>query len=179
MNASRPPPQEAAMTDIVRYIGQGLTWIAMGLVIAYFSNAPSYTHLAADQALIKLSFVHGANRVGECRRRTAEELAKLAPNMRRPLDCPRERLPVLVELEVDDDLYYRASLTPTGLSSDGPARVYQRFPVPAGRHRIVVKIRDSARSDGFDYTHEGEIELAPAQNFVIDFKEEAGGIILR
>ena len=29
--------------------------------------------------------------------------------------------------------------------------------MPAGRHKIVVKIRDSARTDGFDYLHEGEI----------------------
>ena len=34
-----------------------------------------------------LTFVHGANRKGECRRLTVEEIAKLAPNMRQAQDC--------------------------------------------------------------------------------------------
>jgi hypothetical protein len=47
--------------------------------------------LAPEEALIKLSFVHHGQRVAECRPYTADELAKLAPNMRAPLKCGRER----------------------------------------------------------------------------------------
>ena len=65
---------------------------------------PRYRHLAHDQALLKLSFTHAGQLVHECRRRTPEELAKLPPNMRAPLDCPRERSPVTVELALDGQL---------------------------------------------------------------------------
>ena len=44
-------------------------------------------------AQIRLSFVHGGDRAEPCRRRTREELEKLAPNMRKPLECSRRRLP--------------------------------------------------------------------------------------
>jgi hypothetical protein len=49
-----------------------------------------------------------------------EEIAKLPPNMRRPLDCPRGRRPIYVELDVGHQVSYRASLPPTGIAGDGP-----------------------------------------------------------
>jgi hypothetical protein len=54
----------------------------------------AYRHLASDQALIKLSFTRVGKPVGDCRKLSAEELAKLPPNMRAPTVCPRERSPV-------------------------------------------------------------------------------------
>jgi hypothetical protein len=87
-------------------------------------------------ALIKLSFAHGAQKE-DCRPRTAEELAKLPPNMRRPMVCARERLPVAVELLLDGAPLYQAVLPPTGLAGDGPSRAYQRFAVPPGQHELT------------------------------------------
>ena len=49
--------------------------------------------------------------------------------------------------------------------------------VSAGRHRLVARLRDSDRTEGFDYEHEAEIELAPGQNFVVDFRAVSGGFI--
>ncbi len=48
--------------------------------------------------------------------------------------------------------------------------VYRRFPVKAGRHRIEVRMRDSARTQGFDYEGAFDVTLAPARHFVIDFR---------
>lgn len=165
------------MTRPLPLLGQALAYALFVALLGAFAATPSYTYLEADQALIKLSFSHAAKRVGVCRQLTPEEIAKLPPNMRRTEDCPRERLPLLVELELDGRLATRRLLPPAGLRQDGASAIYQRFPVAAGRHRIVARLRDTDRREGFDHERAVEVELAPGQNYVVDFKVEAGGFL--
>jgi hypothetical protein len=163
----------------LRITGQVAVFIAIFAAVAALADWPRWQQIAAQEAVIKLSFTHGSNRQAECRRRTPEELAKLPANMRKPLDCPRRRGPVYVELDVDGHTIYRASLPPAGISGDGPSRVYQRFVVPAGPHAVAVRMRDSRRSEGFDHSKSGDILLTAAQNFVVDFRPEAQGFVFR
>lgn len=167
------------MAEPLRYIGQGLLYLLFALGIGYFSDRPAYTHFPPDKALIKMSFAHGAKRKEACRRRTPEEIAALPPNMRKPMECSRERLPVVVELMLDGETIYRASLPPTGLAGDGPSRVYERFSVSPARHELVARVRDSDRDAGFDYETRATIELRPQQNLAIEFRAETGGFIFR
>ena len=166
------------MARLLHYGGQAAAYLLLALAIGYFSNRPAYTHFPPDRALIKLSFAHGAKKE-ECRRRTPEELARLAPNMRRPMACSRERLPVTVELLLDGAPLYQAVLPPTGLAGDGPSRAYQRFAVPSGRHELSTRLRDSDRPEGFDYERTAVVELAPGQSLAIDFRPEMGGFVFR
>jgi hypothetical protein len=164
---------------VLQYVGQGLTYAVFAVVLGYFANAPTYTHMAPEKALIKLGVIHGAQPKGECRELTREELAKLAPNMRKPRSCPRERLPVVIELVLDGKTFYRESLPPMGLSKDFPSHAYRRFEVKPGRHRLVMRLRDTSRTEGFDYERTEDIVLAPRQNLSIDFKAATGGFIVR
>jgi hypothetical protein len=161
------------MNITTRYLGQAVLYGAFALAIGYFSTSPAYTHLAPGQALLKLSFSHGAQRVGECRDRSDEELAKLPPNMRIRQDCPRARAPVIVELELDGALLYRESLPPSGLSRDGSASVYRRFVVPAGTHHLAAQLSDNAKGE-FNYHGEKTVTLAPAQVVVVEFRPPGG-----
>lgn len=161
------------------WIGQGLLYALFALVIGVFSTWPTYRHLPADQALIKLSFIHHGKRVAECRTLSPAELAKLPPNMRAPLQCSRERVPVVVELDIDGARMLRLVAAPSGLSRDGASAVYQRLPVTAGKHRIAVRLKDSVGDAGFDYSRDESVTLDPAQVLVIDFDAEKGGITLR
>lgn len=154
---------------------QILAYAAFAVVLGYFAAAPAYVHLDPEKALIKLSFSHAGERKTECRRLSPEEIAKLAPNMRRALDCPRERVPLLVELFLDDELLYRDLLRPSGLARDGTSTAYQRFPAEPGFHHLVVRLRDTRRSEGFDWELASDIHLVPQQNLVVDFRAEAGG----
>ena len=128
-------------SSVVRYAAQALLYAAFMAVIGYFSTSPEYEHLPQDQAVLKLSITHAGARKEACRERSAEELAKLAPNMRASLDCPRERAPLLVEVELDGKLVLRREAQPSGLRRDGNAVVYERIALPAGRHRIVARLR--------------------------------------
>lgn len=161
------------MNTIMRLVGQAVLYGAFVLVIGYFSTSPAYTHLAADQALLKLSFSHGAQRVGDCRERSDAELSKLPPNMRIRQDCPRERAPVIVELELDGVRLHRQVLQPSGLSRDGPASIYRRFVMPAGTHRLSARLSDNAKGE-FNYRGEKTVTLAPAQILVVDFRADGG-----
>jgi hypothetical protein len=167
------------MNKIGIWIGQGLLYAAFALVIGVFSQWPSHQHLAPDKALVKLSFSHQGERLGECVEQTLEELAKLPPNMRAPTRCPRERAPVTVEIDIDGVLAHQQVAQPSGLSRDGASAVYQRLEVTAGQHRIGVRLKDNARSEGFDYTLEQDVTLGPAEILVIDFDPEHKRVTLR
>jgi hypothetical protein len=163
----------------VRLTGQFLVIAALFAGVAALSDWPRYHQMSKDSGVVMLSFVHGADRKGECRRLAPEEIAKLPPNMRRVQDCPRGRRAIYVELDVDGRGAYRSELLPTGIASDGPSRVYQRFVLPAGRHDVTVRMRDTARDAGFDHERSESIELSPDQMLVIDYRSESSSFIFR
>lgn len=167
------------MNRPVVWIGQALSYAAFAGTLALFSSWPMYRHLDADQALIKLSIVHHGQRLEACRENTPEELAKLPPNMRAVTRCARARAPLLVEVDLDGVPVYRQQAPASGLARDGAATLYHRLVTIAGSHRIAVRLRDSARSEGFDYQREAGIKLRPAQILVIDFDPAAREIVLR
>jgi len=158
------------------WISQGLLYALFALGIATFSSWPKYQNLPPDQALIKLSFTHSGKRVADCTQRTPAELAKLPPNMRAPMQCPRERSPVSVEVDLDGAPIFRHVAEPSGLSRDGASTVYQRLQASAGEHRLAVRLKDNARSAGFDYSRSATLTLKPGQVLVIDFDAEKGEI---
>ena len=162
----------------VRAGAQFVVIAALFAAVAMLSDRPLYRQLPPGHGVVTLTFVHGAGRRGDCRRLTSEEIARLPPNMRRVQDCPRERRPVYVELDVDGRAMYRASLPPTGIAGDGPSRVYQKFVLPEGAHDIAVRMRDTA-GEGFDHQDSRRVALAADQNFVIDFHSETGRFIFR
>jgi hypothetical protein len=167
------------MPDGSRYAGQILFYGALMALIGYLSSRPLLSNFPLQSAQIKLSFAHGAERIAECRRLTYQEIAKLPPNERRPNTCGRERLPIRIQVLLDHASIYDAVLEPTGLSSDGPARVYQKFSVPPGRHEITARLRDSRRAEGFDYETHAIVDLKPLQNLAIDFKRDQGAFSFR
>jgi hypothetical protein len=163
-----------------RYIvGQVVAYSAFAVVVAYFSQAPAYVHHNPDNALIRLSVTHAGKKVGECRDRTAEELAKLSPNMRTKQSCGRERSSVTLEMDIDGKAAYAQTAKPAGLSGDGRSRFYDSREIPAGEHRIRVRMSDTGRAEGFDYDVEQKITLAKRQVLVIDFDDEDGKLVFK
>ncbi len=163
----------------LRLAGQFAVIVALFAGVAALSDWPTYRQIPGNSGVMMLTFVHGADRKGECRRLTPDEIAKLPPNMRRVQDCPRIRRPIYVELDVDSRNIYRASLAPTGIAGDGPSRVYQRFVLPAGKHDVAVRMRDTARTEGFDHERQESVELSPDQMFVIDYRPESASFVFR
>ena len=162
-----------------RWSAQAVLYAAFAGVIALCSQWPPYQPLQPDQALLKISFLHHGQRLAACVEQSPEELAKLPPNMRAPMRCPRERAPVTIEVDLDGRMVYSGTAPPVGLSRDGPASVYRSIPVAAGAHRLQVRLRDSARTAGFDYARDDVVQFEPLQVRVIDFSSEHGEITLQ
>jgi hypothetical protein len=158
----------------LRFAAQLALYAPLMAILAYFSTEPRFSVVAPGEALVRVSFIHATQRRQACRERTPEELAKLAPNMRAALDCPRERSPLLVEVELDGRLVLRREVQPSGLRRDGNAVVYERMALPAGRHRIVARLRDRAEGD-FNFMKDETVELAGGQTLIIDFNAAKGG----
>jgi len=51
--------------------------------------------------------------------------------------------------------------------------------VPAGEHRIAVRLSDDVRARDHAYQREATVTLAPGQVLVIDFDAGKGGITLQ
>lgn len=178
-NMASPPQAQTPALTAAHLLAQLLLFAVFALAIGVFSHWPAYQALAPDRALVKVSFTHHGKPVAECRQTSAAELAKLPPNMRAPVQCPRERSPVRVEVDVDGQLLYRHVARPSGLSKDGASAVYQRIELPAGTHEIAVRMNDDARVSGYTHSRTSTVALKPAQIVVIDFDAEAGGVTIR
>jgi hypothetical protein len=167
------------MNKIWPFIKQFLFFLGLGAIAVYFASQPTYQYFPDHQALIKMSFKHSAKRLQECRKRTREELQKLPAHERKALECERGRHPLVVEVVLDGETIFYEKLPPSGLFSDGPAKVFASFPVAAGRHEVMVRMRDSGRGEGFDYSLDKNMTLEPLEVLVIDFSPEAGGLVFK
>jgi hypothetical protein len=164
--------------NIVRYLFQLALYVPLMALLGTLSSKPAFTHVPPEQALVRLSVVHAAQRKVECRTRTQDELAKLSPNMRAAQDCPRERLPLVIELELDGRVVYRHEAAPAGLRKDGASSVYHRMLVPAGAHRFVARLRDGP-GEGFNYQKDARIDFRAGGSLLIDFNAGRGGFLFR
>ena len=173
------PARPATPSGPWAWLGQLLLYGLFALAIGVFSQWPRYHHLKPDQALIKLSFTHAGKPVGDCRPMSKEELARLPPNMRAPTVCPRERSPVIVEVELGGVKVLERSAAPSGLSKDGASAMYARLVVPAGEQRIAVSLSDDVRKRDAAWHREATVHLVPGQVLVIDFDASKGGVTLQ
>jgi len=167
------------MSRVLRYPLQALNYSLFMLLVWYFSAAPPYTRLQPDQAVITLAFAHAGERLEKCHKLSQEELSRLAPNMRAPMDCPRERSPVTVKLLLDGKLFLEEVARAPGLYHDLGVDIYRSAKVPVGTHTLDVQMDDNVRVEGPTYTHQQTVTLKPAQLLVVDFNSETGSFIIQ
>jgi hypothetical protein len=159
----------------MRFLLQALAYASFAFVAGYLSASPNYDYGSQDLAVVKISLSHATKRVEPCVLLTPEEVAKLAPNMRRTEKCERARLPLIIEIDIDGEVLMAIQAEPSGLWGDGPASIYQRFELQPGRHQMSARLRDTARKDGWDYTITSGIDLVAGRYFTVTFRAENGG----
>ena len=167
------------MNRLLRYFVQFAAFAAFAVFVGYFSVSPQFQYARAESAVVKLSLSHATDRVAPCVLLTPKEIAALAPNMRRTESCERERLPLAIELDVDGQRLLAMQAAPSGIWGDGPASVYQRFDLPPGQYQLAVRLRDTARADGWDYTLVEDVNLTAGRYLTITFRAENGGFKIR
>ena len=161
----------------LRYVLQAVNYSVFMGMIWYLSTSPSYRQLAEDEAVIAISFSHAGEIKEPCQKRTQKELMKLPPNMRAPMDCSRERSPVVIEALLDGVSMYSKTSEAPGLYKDGGVDIYHSVKVPSGSHHLAIKMDDSVLKEGFDYNFNQNVEIKPAQILLISFDVSRGFII--
>lgn len=167
------------MTRLLRSASMFVAYALFAGFMGYFSVSPPFAYSSADLAVVKVSLSHATERVAPCILLTPQEIAALAPNMRRAEKCGRARLPLVIELELDGELILASQALPSGLWGDGPASFYQRFGMRPGNHRLSARLRDSDRSEGWDYTHSQDVTLQAGRYLTVTFRAENGGFEFR
>jgi hypothetical protein len=152
-----------------KFAGQCFLYALLAAGIGYFSTAPAHRPIPDGAAQLTLSFSRAGEHTAECRRLTPGEIAALPPNMRRPMDCPRSRVPVRVQLFLDGEMLYEGSAPPSGLAGDGNSVFYEKFAVAAGGHTLRVRMNDTREQAGFPHDQEHAFEIAPGEILVVDF----------
>ena len=159
------------MNKLPQYIAQIVAYGFFMFFIAYLSSSPEWNHTQPEDAMVKVSIRHPGKILGQCRDLSVAEIKNLSPNMKVPQQCPRERSPVRLRIELNDEVLFEESARPSGLQKDGVSTFYARFVVPAGNHFIKALLRDDANNQDQGYRLEKHIEVKPRQVLVIDFKD--------
>jgi hypothetical protein len=159
------------MDKAASYLGQALLYAMFFVPLVYLTHLPTHQHMAEDLAVLKVAVRHAGKIMGACTPIDAAENIDRPINMQRTEICPRERSPLQLELILDGNTLYRASVPASGLHNDGVSSVYQRFNVPAGSHHVQLRMNDDSAVDGYNWEHQQDIQLQPAQVMVASFKE--------
>ena len=167
------------MRSAAMLFGQVLLYAAFVITIASFASSPDYRYADPAMASIKVSLSHAADRIDPCVPLTQEEIAELAMNMRQTEVCGRERLPLALEIDVDGETVFSIEAEPSGLWNDGPASIYERFDIAPGRYVVSARLRDTARSEGWDYEGSADVRLEPGRYFTVTFRAETGEFSFR
>lgn len=157
------------MNKILHYGLQVFYYLLFIIVVWYFSINPPYHQLEDDKAIITLSFTLATKIREACRKLSQEELMKLAPNMRLPTSCPRERSPLSIELYLDEKLLIKEVLQPLGVHKDQGVSLFKSIKVKAGEHVLRVWMNDDVNVDGPTYHYKEKINLKSEQLLLLDF----------
>lgn len=158
------------MDKVTRYLFQAVLYALFFVPLAFITQQPLHQHLAPDMAELKVAVRHAGQIIGACTPVSAADYANQAANMQHTEICPRERSPLQLELILDGDTLYRASVPASGLHQDGVSSMYQRFSIPAGPHHVQLRMNDDVAVDGYTWQLEQDIQLQPAQVMVARFK---------
>jgi hypothetical protein len=155
--------------------------VVAGLLTAatVLGSALPWTVEPEDTALVRLSWRAVGQRVDECRKPTAEELAALPPHMRQQEICEARLTPFLLAVSIDGASAFEGRILPSGARQDRPTYVLQEFPVAPGEHRVEVSFVQDLPRDAATPEHLAEtVTLAPREVLLVTRDETTGLSIL-
>jgi hypothetical protein len=112
-----------------------LAVLALGLV-GLLSDLPQGSPSRAG--LLRLAWRTVGEQVQLCRQRSAEELSRVAPHMRQPLECRQRTLPYRLEVRVDDAPRIAHPVRSVGARGDRPLFVQEELPLEPGAHALEI-----------------------------------------
>ncbi len=127
------------MRMILRRVAGGALALAVTAGIVALSRAP-YATATGEEALLRLSWSGRPQRIEECRRVSAEELASRPAHMRREIECEGRPARYIVRVRDDEVTLAVDTVTGGGLRGDRAIHMLRAFPLVPGEHRLRVEV---------------------------------------
>ncbi len=140
-----------------------------------------------EQAWIRLSWRVRTERIEECRKLTAEEIAELPVHMRREEVCERRGVPYRLRVTLDGNQVEDGLMRGAGARGDRPIFVYRELRTTPGLHRVEISFEPEhedadQRSDGdlpSALRLATELDLAAGDIALITRPEGQAGLVVR
>lgn len=163
------------MPEPLRIILQIVAFAVFGTCIGYFSRSPTHSLADPGTATLKISLTRATARIEPCVRLSAEEIAQLSPNMRREMQCGRERRPLVLEVSVDGETLVAIEAEPSGVWSDGPVSLYSSHVITPGDHRLIVRLRESGPGgEDWEITLNEHVTIEAGRYYTVTYRDETG-----
>jgi hypothetical protein len=120
---------------------------ALGLALLAFVSAVPMAYHPKDVAGLRLSWSARPERIEQCRQLSTEEQAEREEHMRQRVECRGKFATYALSVEVDGRAIGEAVIRGAGLRHDRPLYLLRDFPVPAGEHRLRVRLRRREQTD--------------------------------
>lgn len=154
---------------------QILAYAAFAAAVGYFSRAPSYAYADPENAVLKLSLSRATARVEPCVQLSPEEIAQLSPNMRRELQCERERRPLTLEVSLDGEPLVSIEQQPSGIWRDGQVSIYSSHVLRPGARRLRVQLAESGPGNGdWSETLDEQVVIEAGRYYTVTWRDEDG-----
>ncbi len=156
---------------VMQRLAQLLFFSALMVFAGYFSDSPAYQLLESGQTELKLVVRHSGNIIGECRALDTGEIAALAPNMRRPMVCPREKAPMRVELDLNNKREFTETITPSGLHDDGVLALFRKFTLDSGDLILHLRITENPDAGGLPRDYEKQFQVDAHSTLIVEYTD--------
>ena len=146
-------------------VTEQLIWALPLLLVFIFSARSVYSFYGKNESLLVLSMKYTAA-PEKCRTRTPEELAKLPAHMRTAVDCDRRRRDVRIRLDIDGKTRLDRLYKGGGVWHDGPIFVYEKFPLPPGKHAFDWTLAEEP--SGTTFKRKNDADLRPGRMTLLE-----------
>lgn len=157
--------------------------------VLYISSA-SYSFYSPKQAALKVAFKHIGRRIADCSeadliktegeryRKLLKDTRQVQMNIAKLANCPRERHPVVVEIEMDGRSILKKAYSPTGFKKDMASYIYEEFLIEPGKHTLSARLYDKGLDAGPAYTLEDKMDIKPAEIKLIRVDDKLNKMLL-
>jgi hypothetical protein len=163
----------------------GLAVASAALVgVSWLSRVPM-AGAQPDEAILRLSWRTLGFRIEQCRSRTDEELAALAPHMRTPEVCTGRGADYELRVTVDGAEMVRDTVIPAGARGDRPVYVFRDLLLGPGQYRVgidfaaLVPPTYESANEAVALAWEGDVQLSPREIGLITLDASGRNLVHR
>jgi hypothetical protein len=127
-------------------VAAGIPTVAGLAIMAFASGVPVAYH-REDAARLRLSWSARPERIEVCRQVSDSELAQREEHMRQRVECTGTFASYALTVDVDGRSVGETVIRGAGLRHDRPLYLLRDYSVPAGQHRVQVRVVRREQTD--------------------------------